>query len=139
MSGLTDEISIDEVIAATRHCKYGKAAGPDGIATDVIKDCSTILVWPLYYIFNYCFSNGVCPSVWLSSYLLPIYKGKGPLNEPDSYRGVALQCVVLKLYTYILNHRIGDWAETEGVLPEQQHGFRNNRSTITAINYLINM
>ena len=87
---------------------------------DVIKDCSTILVWPLYYIFNYCFSNGVCPSVWLSSYLLPIYKGKGPLNEPDSYRGVALQCVVLKLYTYILNHRIGDWAETEGVLPEQQ-------------------
>ena len=29
VSGLTDEISIDEVIAATRHCKYGKAAGPD--------------------------------------------------------------------------------------------------------------
>ena len=74
VSGLTDEISIDEVIAATRHCKYGKAAGPDGIATDVIKDCSTILVWPLYYIFNFCFFNGVCPSVWLSSYLLPLYK-----------------------------------------------------------------
>ena len=34
VSGLTDEISIDEVIAATRHCKYGKADGPDGIATD---------------------------------------------------------------------------------------------------------
>ena len=101
VSGLTDEISIDEVIAATRHCKYGKAAGPDGIATDVIKDCSTILVWPLYYIFNFCFSNGVCPSVWLSSYLLPLYKGKGPLSEPDSYRGVALQCVVLKLYTAV--------------------------------------
>ena len=67
VSGLTDEISIDEVIAATRHCKYVKAAGPDGIATDVIKDCSTILVWPLYYIFNLCFSNGVCPSVWLYS------------------------------------------------------------------------
>ena len=83
-SKLTDEVSIDEVIAATRHCKYGKAAGPDGIATDVIKDCSTVLVWPLYYIFNFCFSNGVCPSVWLSSYLLPLYKGKGPLSEPDS-------------------------------------------------------
>ena len=25
-----------------------------------------------------------------------LYKGKGPLSEPDSYRGVALQCVVLK-------------------------------------------
>ena len=73
VSGLTDEIGIDEVIAATRHCKYGKAAGPDGIATDVIKDCSTILVWPLYYIFNLCLSNGVCPSVWLYSYLLPLY------------------------------------------------------------------
>ena len=78
----------------------------------------------------------MCPSVWLSSYLLPLYKGKGPLSEPDSYRGVALQCVVLKLYTYILNHRIGDWAETEGVIPDQQHGFRKNRSTITAIKLL---
>ena len=47
VSGLTDGISIDEVIAATRHCRYRKAAGPDGIATDVIKDCYTILVWPL--------------------------------------------------------------------------------------------
>ena len=46
--GLTDEISIDEVIAMTRQGKFGKAAGPDGIPTDVIKDCSTILVWPLY-------------------------------------------------------------------------------------------
>ena len=41
VSGLTNEISIDEVISATRHCKYGKAAGPDGIATDVIKARST--------------------------------------------------------------------------------------------------
>ena len=32
-----------------------------------------------------------------------------------------------------MNHRIGDWAETEGVIPDQQHGFRNNISTITAI------
>ena len=36
--GRDNEISIDEVIAATRHCKYGKAAGPDGIATYVIMD-----------------------------------------------------------------------------------------------------
>ena len=40
----------------------------------------------------------VCPSVWLSSYLLPLYMGNGPLREPDAYRGVALQSVVLKLY-----------------------------------------
>ena len=78
----------------------------------------------------------MCPSVWLSSYLLPLYKGKGPLSETDSYRDVALQCVVLKLHTYILNHRIGDWAETEGVIQDQQHGFRNNRSATTAIKLL---
>ena len=32
VSGLTDEISIDEVIAATRHCKYGMdCAGMDDL------------------------------------------------------------------------------------------------------------
>ena len=57
VSGLTDEISIDEVIAATRHCKHGKAAGPDGIDTDVIKDCSTSLVWSRVTSCTIC---GVC-------------------------------------------------------------------------------
>ena len=35
-----------------------------------------------------------------------------------------------------MNHRIGDWAETEGVILDQQHGFRNNRSTINAMKIL---
>ena len=45
-------------------------------------------------------------------------------------------CRTETIYIYILNHMIGDWAETEGVIPDEQHGFRNNRSIITAIKQL---
>ena len=67
--------------------------------------------------------------------LLLLYNENGPLNQHDSYRDVALQCVVLKLYAYALNRSISDWAETEGVIPERQHGFRTNRSTTCGTNY----
>ena len=103
------------------HCKY--------IISVSLTEC--------VHLYGYLVSLTEC--VHLYGYLVTCCrynKGKGPLSEPDSYRGVALQCVVLKLYTYILNHRVGNWAETEGVIPDQQHGFRKNRSTITAIKLL---
>jgi hypothetical protein len=135
-NSLDNDISTFEILTAIRHGKAGKAAGPDGLTFDVLKDCEDIFVLPLQYIVDYCFQKGCCPTPWLCSYLLPIYKGKGPLSVPDSYRGVALLSCALKCYTYILNRRILSWAEGLNLLPHQQHGFRSGRSTGSAIEEL---
>ncbi|XP_033103731.1 uncharacterized protein LOC117106482, partial [Anneissia japonica] len=129
-------IDESEVLIAFGRGKAGKAAGPDGITYDVLKNCSEILVTPITQILNFCFLNSFCPSEWLIGYLLPIYKDKRSLSHPDSYRGIALSLCVLKCYTYILSKRILNWAETQGILPAQQHGFRSKLSTETTVKEL---
>ena len=87
-------------------------------------------------LFYYCFDNACCPSVWNTSYLLTLYKGKGDTSDPNSARGIALQSRRLNSYYYILDRRMYKWAEWSEVFPDEQHGFRVNRSTETAIRVL---
>ena len=52
---------------------------------------------------------------------------------PDNYRGITLLSVVGKIYTSVLNKRVSKWCEANGVLSEEQAGFRPNRSTVDHI------
>ena len=131
-------ITETDVLTAISHCKCNKSQGPDGITYDCYKDAADILLQPLTALFNYIFSHGTCPSAWLVSNLIALYKGKG--SSPDSYRGIALQICALKLYTYILSQRrLYVSAEVNHLIPESQHGFRSLRSTQTAIFELNNL
>ena len=68
-----------------------------------------------------------------------IYKGEGDTSDPNSARDIALQSRMLNAYCYILNrimYKRGEWSEG---FPDEQHGFRVNRSTETAIRVLQNI
>ena len=104
-----------------------------------MKDCLGVLLVAITGLFNYCFDNACCPSVWNTSYLLTLYKGKGDTSDPNSARGIALQSRMLNAYCYILDRRMYRWAEWSEVFPDDQHGFRENRSTETAIRVLQNI
>ena len=71
--------------------KNGKAAGPDCLTNECMKGCLNVLLVAITGLFNYCFDNACCPSVWNTSYLLTLYKGKGDTSDPNSARGIALQ------------------------------------------------
>ena len=60
---------------------------------------------------------------------MPLYKGKGPLMSPESYR-IALIPVFQKIYTALIYERLTDWEEQKKILPDCQYGFRRNRSTL---------
>ena len=99
----------------------------------------SVRCWWQSGLFYYCFDNACCPSVWNTSYLLTLYKGKGDTSDPNSARGIALQSRRLNSYYYILDRRMYKWAEWSEVFPDEQHGFKVNRSTETAIRVLQNI
>ena len=51
------------------------------------------------------------------------------MNEAENYRGITLFSTISKLFTRVLNNRLGEWAEMYGVLIEAQAGFRAGVST----------
>ena len=83
-----------------------------------------------------------CPSVWNNSYyiLLTLYEGKRDASHSfNCARGIALQSRMLNVYYYILDKRMYKLAERFEVFPDEQHGFRMNRSTETAIRVFQNL
>ncbi len=45
-----------------------------------------------------------------------------------NYRGITLASSVYKIYCSILNHRLNQWAEANGLVEDEQNGFRKSRS-----------
>ena len=92
-------ITLIDVRRAINHAKSSKSPGPDGITYDCYKSAIDILSQPLQALYDYIFTYGTCPAIWLESHVLTLYNGKGQLTSPDAYRGIALQVCAMKLYT----------------------------------------
>lgn len=129
-------ITNEEVAEAIRALKNNKSPGPDTIYNEHLKETYTILgnVWT--QLFNKCIELGQTPESWREATLKILYKGKGDTNSTDSYRGIALQNTIYKLFAKILTSRLTRIIEEK--LPENQFGFRKNRSTIHALRNLLN-
>lgn len=61
------------------------------------------------------------------SIICPIHK-KGPLDDPNNFRGISLIDVLNKVFTNILNERIKAWVDANQMIDESQAGFRKGYS-----------
>jgi len=103
---LNAEITQQEVLNAVNSTKLHKAAGPDRLQYKHLK-LSLPLLLPLWtHLFNACVANGVVPNSWRYSVLTVLYKSKGPILSPDSYRGISKQCCIFKILCKILPKRL---------------------------------
>ena len=73
--------------------------------------------------FNIVLNTGVIPTNWCIGIIKPLYKGKGPQDQPDNYRGISLLSCVGKLFTS-LNSRLSLYLESGCILGQEQAGFR---------------
>ena len=83
----------------------------------------------LHALFNICLDNGLIPSIWRTAIITPIPKDstKDP-RIPLNYRGISLLSIVSKLYSSVLNNRLLPYLENNGLLVDEQNGFRSDRS-----------
>ena len=122
-------ISKEEVELALRKLKNRKAAGPDGIISEILKHANNYVVKFFVRYFNVLFDKGVYPDNWCESIILPLFK-KGDQNDPNNYRGISLCDVSGKLYSFIINNRLQEWIEENNLTGEYQGGFKKGYSTV---------
>ena len=133
---LQRDFSVSEVVEALESLKTNKSAGPDGVRNEHLK--SALGLAPCWAaLFNKCLRSGSIPAQWMDATLLVIPKGKGNPTEPSAWRGIAKKSACYKLLSLLITKRLSLFLERKDVIPEEQHGFRRNRSTISACKILL--
>ena len=107
-----------------------KSAGPDGITTRLLRECSEHLIVPLTIIFKKSLESGDVPMAWREANVCPIYK-KGAKTNPLNYRPVSLTSVVGKVFETLIRDALVKHATENTIIKLQQHGFMKNKSTLT--------
>ena len=128
------KITMKEAEKEIQKAKKGKAAGPDNIFIEHIQLSQEHLLPIWTDLFNRCLETGTIPESWRTSRIKILYKGKGDTADPNSYRGIALESTIFKLFSKILTRRLAK--EVDEYIPECQFGFRRNRSTLQAVRCL---
>ena len=129
MNELNAEITTQEIISVIRKLKSGKAAGPNGIISELFKNAGDSILPFLVRLFNKLFDSGTYPSQWNESIILPLFK-KGEINNPNNYRGISLCDICSKLYSSIINNRLQIWVGQNNITGEHQAGYKKNYMTI---------
>ena len=134
MPAAATPFSADELRAALfPKGKKGKAAGPDGLLPIQLKELSDFGRSVLLGLLNKAWRMARVPSSWKQAWVVPILKkGKDP-QQIASYRPVSLLSVLARTMETMMRIRMNYWAETSGLIPQEQSGFRAGRSTTDAI------
>jgi hypothetical protein len=122
--GITDE----EILTAIKKQKNNKAHGNDYILNEMIKSAANKLTSVLVKLFNAILKTGVYPESWNISWITPIYK-KGDTLDPNNYRAISVSSCLSKIFTHIINQRLGDFCDDNDIIPCEQIGFCKGHGT----------
>ena len=100
------EILRSEVEESLKSAKTGKAPGIDGISIEIIKAAGEADVELLWSVCRAVWKDGITPTEWRQSIIIPIWKRKGDGRECSLYMGVSLLSQPSKVFARILEKRI---------------------------------
>lgn len=104
--------------------------GPDGIPSVLKKNCSSVLLKPLHFIFNKSLSLGYFPDIWKKSFVTPIHK-TGDIHNVTNYRPISKMSIIPKMFEALITKKLSKIVSQ--VICKNQHGFRPNMSINTNI------
>ena len=122
---------MQELTGAIRSLANGKAVGPDGVSVELFKitlNGDPALCRRLLDIVICIWRGGEVPHQWEEGIIVVLHKKKDR-EECGNYRGILLVALTGKILLKIIVRRLSEYRERVGILPEEQRGFRPNRST----------
>ena len=119
-------VSTTETIAALTLLKTGKAAGPDGISAENLKNACPKLAVILSLLFSAMLIHGFLPDDLMKCELIPVAKDLGgDLSSSNNYRPIALASIMSKVFELVLLGRMKNFIHTS----DNQFGFKANSGT----------
>ena len=120
-----------ELLLIAKKINKKKSAGVDGLSQEQLIQGVAAVVTPLVSIFNKSIQEGIFPDCWKEALITPVLK-KGNPKLKENYRPVSCLPAASKLLEKVVCLQVSDYVESNKLLPENQHGFRKKRSTMSA-------
>lgn len=131
--GVIPPFTVEELRLAIGSLRSGRAPGPDGIPTEVLKVAVRVAPKLLLRMYNGCVMTGNYSARWKVALLCLLDKGKEDKRQPSAWRPLCLLDTTGKGMEKLLQPRMGAAVEAAGDLSKRQHGFRKGHSTSGAI------
>ena len=109
-----------------------KSKGRDGISQECLLLGQETLAAPLTNIINQSIATGIFPTQWKEAVVVPLLK-KGDKKDLKNYRPVSCLAAASKVLEKVVCEQLTSFVEVHNILPNNQHGFRQGRSTMTAL------
>ena len=122
-------LNEDIIIEAIHELSPNTAAGPDCVPSSLLFNCATELAPVLLLIFSHSLSHRVITKFWKRASIIQIYKS-GDKTVPGNYRPISLTSVICK---ELLENKVFSFLDQKGCLNSTQHGFRPDRSCLSAL------
>ena len=123
--------TIVEIRNAICSMKNNKAAGPDNIPAEALKNGGPLLHTQIYELVTKIWTSEIIPKDLRDGNIITIFKKKGDKADCGNYRGITLLSTTGKVLARVLATRLSEQAER--MLPETQCGFRPARGTTDMI------
>ena len=120
-----------EVAPAIKAMMNAKAVGPDGLPVEFLKfglQQDRAILLEFYRVIPFIWRERKVPQRWKDAVITVLHK-KGDKMECQNYRGISLVSHAGKALLKVVSKRHSYYCEVKGLLPEEQCGFRPDRST----------
>ena len=115
----------DEIVKLCKEIKIHKASSITGLSSRILKDVFLSHTDKLKYIFDQILELCIFPTEWKCATIIPLKKGNNTRSVTD-LRPISLLPLPSKLFEKIVHNRIINHLERNGLLDNNQGGFRNS-------------
>jgi hypothetical protein len=112
------------------------APGCDAILPILLRHLGDTAYQVLSALYSYSWQHSVLPQQWSEANVMALWKGKGDRADPSSFRPISMTSIIIRTFEHLIHRPLSALLENSQVLHPLQFGFRKNRSTLDAINYL---
>lgn len=110
-----------------------KPMGYDGIPVKFYKRFSEQITPHFTKVINSILENGEYPNSLKTALITPLYKQKGEKSNVRNYRPISVLSTSTKIIEKLISDKLTSRLEKHSIIMTQQHGYRRNRSTQSAI------
>ena len=131
-----EEITMEDLKAALKKFKSGRAGGPSGVTYDLLKALDEENLGPILELMRRCLKDRELPKELNRSMIRALAKTEQGMADLNLTRPIALMEALGKLFERILFMRIVKVLSTHNMIDLSQHGGMAHRSTADPIRIL---